>query len=119
MVLRASATPIDTAMPAVPKPAASEAAPASAVMTELSVARTVMPSAAMPTVPVLRSPLIEASTSTPIRFSDQTPEPAAPMPAVPEAPTATEPAKTSALMRWSAVACTLSSPTASTAVSDR
>ena len=57
MVLRASETPIETETPAVPPTeAASEAAPASALMVEVSSAVSVMLSAAMPTVPLSRSP---------------------------------------------------------------
>ena len=70
MVLRAIAAPTDTDTPAVPpSAAASDAAPASDVMDEVSLADSVTVSATMPVVPVARSPSMYAFTSTPIRFS--------------------------------------------------
>ena len=59
MVLRAIAAPTETEMPPVPpSAAASEAAPASDVMEEVSLAESVTASATMPVVPVARSPSI-------------------------------------------------------------
>ena len=102
MVLSAMETPIDTATPTPPpKAAAIEAAPAKAEMVDVSSAVSEMLSADIPEDP---SPSMEACTSALIRLSAMTPEPLAPIPAPPPAPTATEPASTSALMVWPAVA---------------
>ena len=74
----------------------------------MSVAVSVIWSALMPVaaMPGLLSPSIAARTVTAIRFCVYTPEPVAAMPTPAAAPIATEPANTSALIFWPAIAVT-------------
>ena len=116
MMLRARPTPMATATPTVPKDAATEAAPAKAWIDERLSASSVTLSARIVVVPSSR-PSMTAATSTPMRFSAHTPEPAAATPTVPPTATATEPAKTSESMLWSASANSSTSPPACTVVS--
>ena len=116
MMLRAKPTPIATATPTVPKDAATEAAPAKAWIDERLSASSVTLSARIVVVPSFL-PSMTAATSTPMRFSAHTPEPAAATPTVPPTATATEPAKTSESMLWSASANSWTSPPACTVVS--
>ena len=113
MVLRASDTPTDTDPPTNPPDRLTETAAATAWMRELSPASRATRAAAMPAVPPTRSPSMYAFTSTPILFSENTPEPLAARPAVP-APTATDPAATTELMLWPAVAVWVRPPAART-----
>ena len=112
---RPSATPMEIETPApLPNAKEIEAAPATAEIVEVSLAVKVMLVAEMPprSVPDPPSPSMEASTSWPIRFSAQTPEPLAPTPALLPAPTAAEKENTRALMVWLATAVWVSSPVA-------
>ena len=106
--LRASPSPTDTATPAAPNPAATDAEPALAPIVERSSAVSVMSRALMPVAP---SPSIKAFTSVAIRFSVSEPAPLAATPTVPPA-TATEPVSTLALMVSRAVAFICRSPPA-------
>ena len=120
MVLRAIATPTDTATPVVPpREAASDAAPALVLMIEVSFAVSVTRSAETPVGAALRSPSMYAFTSTPILFSANTPEPLRPSPVVPAAATAAEPASTMELIFWLASAVWVRSPPACTLLSLR
>ena len=73
--------------------AANEADPASEVIVEMSRAVNATLAASISFVP---SPSIEASTSTPIWFTDITPDPEAATPTPPAAATAAEPERTTA-----------------------
>ena len=88
----AKATPIETATPTAPNEAASEAAPAKALIEEESSAVSVTLSAWIPAAP---SPSTKALIFAAIRFSVLTPAPLSPTPTVPPE-TATDPAKTTA-----------------------
>ena len=116
--LRASETPIDTDTPATPaNAAASEAPSASALIFDASVAVSVTRAATTPWIANVGSPSpeIDAVTSLMIVFVADAPAPLAPTPATPAAATAADAAMTSALMRWSAVAVSVSAPLASIA----
>ncbi len=106
--LVAIATPSERETPTMPKPPAMEAAPAFAVMVDLSTASM----STAPTVMPVPSPVMEASTLALIRFCVLTPAPLMPPPTCPT-PTATEPARTVDSTVWFDVAVTLSVPCAS------
>ena len=90
---------------------ATAAAPAVAVMSEVSLAlRTTLPAWMPPAVALLTN----AFTSVAILFSVKTPEPARAKPFEPPTPTATEAARTIASMFWFAVAVAVSAPPAMT-----
>jgi len=111
MVLVARETPMETDTPVSPaKEAAMEAAAASAEMVDVSSAARAMSVAEIPVAP---SPSMDDSTSTPIQFSEKTPEPLTPTPTLPAAPMPTEAAMTAELMVWLASAVCVSWPSAS------
>ena len=106
----ATATPIDSAPPVLPPAAtAMEAAPASALIVEESVALRVADLAFLPVVP---SPSIKAFTKVAILFSVTTPEPLPAKLVSDDAATATEPAPTLAIISPSATAVNVKSPPA-------
>ena len=95
IVLWARDTPIETETPVPnPKEAATEAAPAIAEIVDISVAVRVILSA---WIPNSRSPSMVAPTSTPIQFSEKTPEPLTATPVLPT-PIPTEAAMTAELI---------------------
>ena len=114
MMLRDSETPIDTATPVWPKAAAIVAAPAKALISEVSVARA---EASCTTMREGRAPTVAEAVSTPdctrtpIWFSAHTPEPLTATPVWPAA-IAAEPATTKASMVWRVVADRSRSPLA-------
>ena len=110
--LCASATPIEMATALDPPAAmATAAAPAKALMSDVSLAPSTTPEARMPAAVSL---LTDALTSVAILFSVKTPEPASAKPFEPPTPTATEAATTMASMFWFAVAVADSTPPALT-----
>ena len=110
--LLATATPIEREPPVVLAAAtAIEAAPASALIFEESVAVKVADLASTPVAP---SPSTKAFTNVAILLSVTTPEPLPLKPVPPEAATATEPAPTLATIFPSATALTVRSPLALT-----
>jgi hypothetical protein len=109
--LRASATPIEMAAPTTPAPIDNAAAPAKALMVDVSLAVIRIVDAVMPVrvTPGATSPLIAAWTKVLIRLSALTPEPAAPMPTTPPpSPTAAE--NTMALIWAASIAVMRSAP---------
>ena len=110
--LCASATPIEIATALDPPAAmATAAAPAKALMSDVSLALSATPDAWMPAALSLPT---DALTSVAILFSVKTPEPASAKPFEPPTPTATDAAATMASMFWLAVAVADSTPPALT-----
>ena len=116
MSLKASESPIAMAAPVVPpKPAASAAAPATALMAEASSARRVALPARMPSAAVLApSPSIVAAISVRILFSVYTPAPLTARPVVPPPPSPAAAATTMASIVLVERAVSVSAPLAST-----
>ena len=112
IVFSASETPTEIATPVIPKPAATAAAPPTALMLELSVAFTVIASAEI-TLLVALLPSMYAEIVPAILLMASTPDPAAPMPSFP-APSATAPANTTLLIDCRPLASTCKLPTVST-----
>ena len=111
IVFSASPTPIESATPALPASAAAiEAAAVSTLMVEVSLAESVIDA---PFTPLLPSPSIDDLTVMPTVLMELAPAPPSPTPLLP-AVTATEPARTKALIFWSAVAVAVIAPVAVT-----
>ncbi len=108
--LKARETPIETETPAAPATETARlAAPANAVIVETSLAVREMLLASMPVAP---SPVMDASTTTPIRLRATTPDPLPAMPAPAPPATAADPDRTTAPMVCPAVASRDNAPTA-------
>ena len=116
MALFASETPTDSAMPAMPKAAANEAAAVSAWMVDVSCASRLTLVAEM-IESVVSLPSMKADTPVVMRLSAAAPAPLKARPRYRPPATATEPAKTKASIDWSPVALTNNAPPAWTGVS--
>ena len=118
MALLAIETPIDTATPITPKPAATDAASVSALMCDRSCASSItLPARMIESVVLL--PSMIAATSVVMRLSAIAPAPLTARPRYRPPATATEPAKTKASIDCSPCAVTDRSPSALTGVFSR